>query len=263
MSLAILLAGLVTGLVLGIFGSGGSIITTPALLYLLDVEPKSAIAMSLGIVAVTASITALQHWRWGNVNLKITAVFGTFGVMGTYAGALLGVITPVVIQLTIFALVMYAAAYKMLKPKPKHKSQQHKSIGAAAVADCLDGYSDELQYTHIAIHGIAVGILTGVVGVGGGFLIVPALVLLSGLPMKQAVGTSLSIVALKSFAGFAGYAGAVEINYALMASFTGVAIVGSIIGSLISNRLPAALLKRGFGIFLVFVASYILFKSVL
>ena len=255
MSLAILISGLVTGLLLGIFGSGGSIITTPALLYLLDVEPKSAIAMSLGIVAVTATITALQHWRWGNVNLKITAVFGAFGVMGTYAGALLGVITPVVIQLTIFALVMYAAAYKMLKP-------QHKSLGAAAVAGCLDGYCDELQYTHIAIHGIAVGILTGVVGVGGGFLIVPALVLLSGLPMKQAVGTSLSIVALKSFAGFAGYAGAVEINYPLMASFTGVAIVGSIIGSLISNRLPAALLKRGFGIFLVFVASYILLKSV-
>ncbi|MFK5913719.1 MAG: sulfite exporter TauE/SafE family protein [Woeseiaceae bacterium] len=256
MSFAILISGLITGLMLGIFGSGGSIITTPALLYLLDVEPKSAIAMSLGIVAVTATITALQHWRWGNVNLKITAVFGTFGVIGTYGGALLGVVTPVVVQLTIFALVMYAAAYKMLKPK-------HKSIGAAAVTDCPDGHCDELHYKHIAIHGIAVGVLTGVVGVGGGFLIVPALVLLSGLPMKQAVGTSLSIVALKSFAGFAGYAGAVEINYVLMAYFTGVAIVGSVIGSLISKRLPSALLQRGFGTFLVFVASYILFKSVI
>jgi len=256
MSIAILISGLITGLLLGVFGSGGSIITTPALLYLLDVEAKSAIAMSLGIVAVTATITALQHWRWGNVNLKITAVFGVFGVIGTYGGALLGVITPIAVQLTIFALVMYAAAYKMLKPK-------HKSVGAATVADCLDGNSNELQYTHIAIHGIAVGVLTGVVGVGGGFLIVPALVLLSGLPMKQAVGTSLSIVALKSFAGFAGYAGAVEINYSLMASFTGVAIVGSVIGSLISNRLPAGLLQRGFGTFLVFVASYILFKSVI
>jgi len=255
MSFAILISGVITGLLLGIFGSGGSIITTPALLYLLDVEPKSAIAMSLGIVAVTATITALQHWRWGNVNLKITAVFGAFGVIGTYGGALLGVITPVTVQLTIFALVMYAAAYKMLKPK-------HKSVGAAAIADCLDGNCNELQYTHIAIHGIAIGILTGVVGVGGGFLIVPALVLLSGLPMKQAVGTSLSIVALKSFAGFAGYAGAVEINCVLMASFTGVAIVGSVFGSLISNRLPAALLQRGFGAFLVFVASYILLKSV-
>ena len=256
MSLAIIISGLITGLLLGIFGSGGSIITTPALLYLLEVEAKSAIAMSLGIVAVTATITAFQHWRWGNVNLKVTAVLGVFGVMGTYAGALLGVITPVVIQLTVFALVMYAAAYKMLKP-------QHKSVGAAAVADCFDGSCDELQYTHIAIHGIAVGVLTGVVGVGGGFLIVPALVLLSGLPMKQAVGTSLSIVALKSFAGFAGYAGAVEINYVLMANFTAIAIVGSVIGSLISKHLPSTLLQRGFGLFLLFVASYILFKSVI
>ena len=166
MSIAVIIAGLFTGLLLGIFGSGGSIATTPALLYLLDVEPKSAIAMSLGIVAITATITSFQHWRRGNVNLKVTAVFGAFGVIGTYAGALLGVITPVTIQLTIFALVMYAAAWKMLKP-------QHKSIGAAAVADCPAGNCDEFQYTHIAIHGIAVGILTGVVGVGGGFLIVP------------------------------------------------------------------------------------------
>jgi len=256
MSITILFSGLFTGLMLGIFGSGGSIATTPALLYLLNVEPKSAIAMSLGIVAITATISALQHWRHGNVNLKVTAVFGAFGVMGTYAGALLGIITPVTIQLTIFALVMYAAAWKMLKPK-------HKSVGAAAVIDCPNGDCDEFQYTHIAIHGIAVGVLTGVVGVGGGFLIVPALVLLSGLPMKQAIGTSLSIVALKSFAGFAGYAGAVDINYSLMANFTAVAIVASFIGSLISHRLPSTLLQKGFGSFLVVVASYIILKSVI
>jgi len=256
MSIAILFSGLFTGLMLGIFGSGGSIATTPALLYLLNVEPKSAIAMSLGIVAITATISALQHWRHGNVNLKVTAVFGAFGVMGTYAGALLGVITPVTIQLTIFALVMYAAAWKMLKPK-------HKSVGAAAVIDCPNGDCNEFQYTHIAIHGIAVGVLTGVVGVGGGFLIVPALVLLSGLPMKQAIGTSLSIVALKSFAGFAGYAGVVDINYTLMANFTAVAIVASFIGSLISHRLPSTLLQKGFGSFLVVVASYIILKSVI
>ena len=255
MSLAILLAGLVTGLLLGILGSGGSIITTPSLLYLLDVEAKSAIAMSLGIVAVTATITAIQHWFKGHVNLKVTAVFGLFGVMGTYAGALLGVVTPVTIQLITFALVMYAAAWKMLTPK-------HKSVGAAVVASS-SGIHDQFKYTHIAFHGIAVGVLTGFVGVGGGFLIVPALVLLSGLPMKQAVGTSLSIVALKSFAGFAGYAGAVDINYTLMATFTSIAIVGSFVGSHICHRLPGKTLQRGFGIFLLVIASYILIKSVL
>lgn len=259
MTVSVLIAGLLTGVLLGVFGSGGSIVTTPALLYLLNVEPKSAIAMSLGIVAITASVTAWQHWRRGNVNLKVTAVFGAFGVVGTYAGALLGIITPVTIQLTIFALVMYAAAWKMLKPQ----AQQHRSLGAAAVADCPNGNCDTVQYTHIAIHGVSVGILTGVVGVGGGFLIVPALVLLSGLSMKQAIGTSLSIVALKSFAGFAGYAGAVQIDYGLMASFSAIAIVGSVAGGMLCHRLPAELLKRGFGAFLVLVASYILLKSVL
>ncbi len=86
MSISIIIAGLVTGMLLGVFGSGGSIITMPALLYLLDVEPKSAIAMSLGIVAITATITAMQHWRHGNVDLRITAIFGLFGVLGTYLG---------------------------------------------------------------------------------------------------------------------------------------------------------------------------------
>lgn len=257
MTLSAILAGLATGIVLGIFGSGGSIITTPALLYLLDVEAKSAIAMSLGIVAITASITALQHWRAGNVNLRVTAVFGLFGIFGTYAGARLGVITPVVIQLTLFALVMYAAAWRMLKP-----ARPHRSVGAAAVVTA-DVCTSNRCLTHVALHGILVGLLTGLVGVGGGFLIVPALVLLSGLSMKQAIGTSLAIVAVKSFAGFAGYAGAVPIDYGLMAVFTAVAIVGSVLGTRFANRLSAETLKRGFAVFLLFVASYILLNNFL
>lgn len=260
MSLSIIIAGLFTGLLLGVFGSGGSIVTMPALLYLLDIEPKSAIAMSLGIVAITATITAMQHWRHGNVDLRITAVFGLFGVIGTYFGALAGVITPVIIQLSIFALVMYAAAWKMLKPEKK--TQKNRSVGAMAVDLTADNV-DELKYGHIAVHGITVGILTGIVGVGGGFLIVPALVLLSGLSMKKAVGTSLSIVSLKSFAGFAGYAGSVSIDYQMMGIFTVIAVIGSLAGSQLGHRLPAELLKRGFGGFLLLVASYILFKSVL
>lgn len=257
MSISIIIAGLITGMLLGIFGSGGSIITMPALLYLLDVDPKSAIAMSLGIVAITATVTAVQHWYKGNVNLRITAIFGLFGVIGTFAGAKLGVITPVFIQLTVFAIIMYAAAWKMLKPAAKHKS-----VGAAC-AECADGFCDDLDYKEIAMHGIAVGILTGVVGVGGGFLIVPALVLLSGLPMKKAIGTSLGIVSLKSFAGFAGYASAVAIDYSMMAVFTLIAITGSLAGSQIAHYLPANQLKKGFGGFLLLVASYILIKQII
>lgn len=258
MTLSAILAGLATGIVLGIFGSGGSIVTTPALLYLLQVEAKSAIAMSLGIVAVTATITALQHRRAGNVNLTVTAVFGLFGIAGTYAGARLGVITPVLIQLALFALVMYAAAWKMLKP-----ARPHRSVGAAAVSEVSEGCSSPRCLSHVALHGILVGVLTGLVGVGGGFLIVPALVLLSGLPMKQAVGTSLAIVAVKSYAGFAGYAGEVPIDYGLMAVFTAVAVAGSFLGTRYANRLSAETLRRGFAVFLLFVASYILLNTFL
>ncbi|SCZ58368.1 sulfite exporter TauE/SafE family protein [Thiohalomonas denitrificans] len=256
MSLSALIAGLFTGIVLGIFGSGGSIITTPALLYLLSVEPKSAIAMSLGIVAITATITALQHWFKGNVNLKITAVFGLFGIVGTYAGARLGVITPVVVQLSIFALVMYAAAWKMLKP-----ARPHRSAGAAVV-EAAEVCSGGRCLVHVAVHGIVVGALTGLVGVGGGFLIVPALVLLSRLPMKQAIGTSLAIVSIKSYAGFAGYMGDVPIDYGLMAVFTAVAIAGSVVGTRFAHRISGDALKRGFAIFLMLVATYILANQI-
>ncbi len=117
MIIASLIAGLITGMLLGLLGSGGSIITIPALLYLLNVEPKTAIAMSLGIVSVTAVFSACQHWRRGNLNLKITLIFGLFSIVGTFAGTRLGLVTPVAVQLGLFALVMYAAAYKMLKPK--------------------------------------------------------------------------------------------------------------------------------------------------
>lgn len=257
MTLSAILAGLITGTVLGIFGSGGSIVTTPALLYLLHIEPKSAIAMSLGIVAITATITALQHWHKGNVNLRVTAVFGFFGIFGTYAGARLGVITPVVVQLTLFALVMYAAAWKMLRP-----ARMHRSVGAAAVIGeevCASGRC----MVHVAVHGVVVGALTGLVGVGGGFLIVPALVLLSRLSMKQAIGSSLAIVAIKSYAGFAGYLGEVAIDYGLMAVFTAVAIAGSVAGTQFAHRVSGEALKKGFAVFLMLVASYILYNNFL
>lgn len=252
---SVLLAGLVCGLLLGVFGSGGSIVTTPALLYLLDVPPKSAIAMSLGIVAMTATLTALQHWRRGNVNPRVTVVFGLFGVLGTYAGARVGVFTPVVIQLVLFALVMYAAAWRMLRP-----TRVPRSVGAAAVMPA-DACSSRRCLAHVAGHGVVVGALTGLVGVGGGFLIVPALVLLSGLSMRQAVGTSLAIVAVKSYAGFAGYLGAVPIDYGLMGAFTAVAVMGSIVATRLAQRISGEALKRGFAVFLMLVATYILFNS--
>lgn len=253
MNLLAILAGAATGIVLGVFGSGGSIITTPSLLYLLQVEPKAAIAMSLGVVAITATITAVDNWRRGAVDLRVALIFGGFGMVGTFAGARLGVYTPVAIQLGLFALVMYAAAYKMLRSKKAAPVPAGGDASAAAPTH---------RIAHIAAHGLVVGVLTGLVGVGGGFLIVPALVLLSGIPMKRAVGTSLAIVAAKSYAGFAGYVTAVPINYALMGSFTAVTVAGSFAGTHLAHKVSAEALKRSFAVFLLLVATYILYKTV-
>lgn len=257
MTILSVLAGAFTGILLGLLGSGGSIITIPALIYLLDVDPKQAIAMSLGVVAVTAAITAVNHWRRGNVDLKVAAIFGLFGMAGTYAGTRLGVITPVVIQLTVFAVVMYAAAYRMFRPK----NPELKAVGADVVRHmpALEPVSSSMW--QIAALGIGVGALTGFVGVGGGFLIVPALVLLSRIPMKRAVGTSLVVVVFNCITGFAGYSGAVPVNYLLMFTFTAVAIAGSFFGAMLSSRISADALKRSFAVFLVFVATYILLKN--
>lgn len=266
-----ILAGLATGSVLGLFGSGGSIIALPALMYLLHVEPKSAIAMSLGVVAVTAAVSGLDKWRRGLVDVKVALVFGLFGVAGTFAGARLGLLTPVTLQLGLFALVMYAAAWRMLKPI-KVAAPARNVAGVSGGADVfpaqvavLSGCSEFFSpcMAHIAVHGIGVGVLTGLVGVGGGFLIVPALVLLSGIPMKTAVGTSLVIVAAKSLAGFAGYIGGVAIDWGVMGVFTALTVAGSFVGAHFAHRLSQEALKKTFAWFLVAVASYILFKSVI
>ncbi len=265
MGISAILAGLATGLVLGLFGSGGSIIALPALIYLLHVEPKSAIAMSLGVVAVTATVSALDNWRRGLVDVRVAMVFGLFGVAGTFAGARLGLLTPVTIQLGLFALVMYAAAWRMLRPArlaaPAAGGGAQPDGNVAVIGGCRDFFSPCMG--HIALHGIGVGVLTGLVGVGGGFLIVPALVLLSGIPMKTAVGTSLAIVAAKSYAGFAGYMGGVPIDWALMGSFTAITVIGSFAGAHFSARISQDALKKAFAWFLVVVATYILFKSVI
>lgn len=264
MDILALLAGTATGIVLGLFGSGGSIIALPALLYLLHVEPKSAIAMSLGVVATTAFITAVRHWRGGNVDVPVALVFGLFGVAGSFAGTRLGLAVPATVQLSFFALVMYAAAWRMLRQPPplSRPAADIVSAGDGVAALRCDTYFSPCM-ARIALHGIGVGALTGLVGAGGGFLIVPALVLLSGIPMKQAIGTSLAIVAANSSAGFAGYLGRVSVDYGLMASFTAVTVGGSFLGTRLARTLSQDRLKKAFGLFLLAVASHILVKSVI
>jgi uncharacterized membrane protein YfcA len=243
------LAGLATGIVLGLLGSGGAVLTVPALVYLLGVAPKSAIAMSLGIVGITAAIAGVAHWRRDNVDLPVAAGFAGFGMIGTYVGTRIGIGLPAAAQLVVFALVMYGAALRMLRR------------GADDVPPAASGRF-AVRAGRVAALGTGLGVLTGVIGVGGGFLIVPALVLFAGLSMQEAIGTSLVVVTTNAATGFVGYLGTVGIDWQLFVTFTAIAVVGSFFGAAISRRLSAQRLRTGFAWFLVITATYMVWREV-
>lgn len=251
-SLGLALA-LLVGLSLGLLGGGGSILTVPILVYGLGFGAKQAIAMSLAIVGATSLLGAFGHWRAGNVNLRVAAIFGVVAMAGTYLGARLAVFFSGAAQLVLFALVMLLAAFFMLR--------EGRPSAANGPAEPDGGSLAEMPLLKIAAEGLAVGVLTGLVGVGGGFLVVPALVLLGKVPIKEAVGTSLLIIALKSAAGFVGYLGQVEIPWGAMLIFTAVAGVGILVGTFLVRFVPAKALQRAFAIFLVAMGLFILYQN--
>ena len=237
------------GLSLGLLGSGGSILTVPVLVFLLGQDEKTAIAGSLFIVGSIALAGGLQFLRAGFIQWRSVLTFGVPGMLGTYLGAFLAAYVSGVMQLALFALVMLVASYFMLRPL----DLQHADATPRAT-------------WKIASDGLIVGIITGLVGVGGGFLIVPALVLLGGLGMHQAVATSLIIIALKSFSGFYKYLDvleeqSLELDWNTLLIVTALGIAGSFAGSRIARRLPQDKLKRWFGYFLIVMGIYILARS--
>lgn len=248
-SLLILPGALAIGLSLGLLGSGGSILTVPVLVYLIGQDEKVAIAGSLFIVGSIALAGGLQFLRAGFIQWRSVIVFGLPGMLGTYLGAVLAAYLTGVMQLTLFALVMLSASWFMLRPLDLEHADR---TGRAT--------------WKIAADGLIVGVVTGLVGVGGGFLIVPALVLLGGLGMHQAVATSLIIIALKSFSGFYKYLDvleqqSLELDWKTLLIVTGLGIAGSIAGSKLARRLPQNKLKRWFGYFLIVMGIYILVRS--
>lgn len=236
------------GIALGLLGGGGSILTVPVLVYVLGFPAKEGIAMGLAVVGLASLVGAVGHWRRGNVRLGAALAFGGVAMFGTLAGARLAVYMSGTTQLVIFAIVMLAAAWFMFRnasrsePAPGTEVEKPRPLILAASA-------------------IGVGLLTGVAGVGGGFLIVPALVLLVGLPMREAVGTSLVIITLNSFIGFAGYLGTVEVPWGWLGSFSGVAMLGIVVGTRVSAHVGQQALKRGFSVFLLAMALFILAKN--
>ena len=238
------------GISLGLLGSGGSILTVPVLVYLIGQDEKVAIAGSLFIVGSIALAASLQFIRAGLIQWRSVVIFGIPGMAGTWIGAFLAGWIPGVTQLALFAVVMLVASWLMLRP-PDLES-------AKAVPRAI---------WKIAGDGLIVGIITGLVGVGGGFLIVPALVLLGGLTMRQAVATSLLIIALKSFSGFYKYIDVLEqqglaLDWQTLFLVTGLGIAGSFAGSHLAKRLPQDKLRTGFGYFLIVMGLYILVRSV-
>jgi uncharacterized membrane protein YfcA len=243
MIVAVLLSILI-GLSLGLLGGGGSILTIPILTYALDVEPKHAIAMSLFVVGATSAVGAFQHALSGRVRVRTAAVFGGAGIVGAFAGGRLDRFMPAGVLLTAFAVLMVVMALAMLRGRKE-----------------LDVAAGPRPVARIALEGAAVGFMTGMVGAGGGFVVVPALVLLVGLPMREAVATSLLVIALNSFAGFAGSLGHVTLDWPLTAVVTGAAVAGAIAGTALSARVPQAALRRMFAWFVLAMAAYMLWRQ--
>ncbi|MEA5599194.1 sulfite exporter TauE/SafE family protein [Rivularia sp. UHCC 0363] len=253
--LSLVLAGGI-GLSLGLMGGGGSVLALPVLVYVMGVPPKSAIAMTLVIVGTVSLLGLIPHWRAGNVNLKTALVFGSATMVGTFTGAKIATL-PVVsetFQMLLFAVVMLLAAGFMI----------YRSARPLKTDDLLALYPQPVCrfcWLWLLIEGLGVGILTGLVGVGGGFAIVPALVLLAKVPMKQAIGTSLLIIIANSVSGFLGYLGHVDLDWHLMVSFIFAASLGTIPGAYLAQFVPAQRLQKVFGYFLLVVATFVLVQN--
>ena len=255
------IASVIIGISLGLIGGGGSILTVPVLVYLFGVNPLLATAYSLFIVGSTSLVGAVPKYKQGLVNLKTALIFGAPAIAAVYITRkfivpaipeevfTIGtfIVTKSILTMLLFAVLMLFASYSMIKGRNEDEN------GNAG--------EQKFNYPLILLEGTVVGILTGLVGAGGGFLIIPALVLLSKLPMKQAVGTSLLIIAAKSLIGFLGDICHQTIDWKLLILVTMLAITGIFIGNGLSKKVPGAKLKKGFGWFVLIMGIYIIVKE--
>ncbi len=253
-------ASVLVGLVLGMLGGGGSILSIPILVYLFQIEPVLASAYSLFIVGITSFVGAVPKYREHLVNLKTGILFGIPSIVSIFSTRtwIVPAIPEIVFQtesfvltkrillLGLFALLMVLASFSMIKNR-KEDTRQHTRFRTFLVL----------------IEGILIGFLTGLVGAGGGFLIIPALVFLTGLNFKTAVGTSLFIIAINSIIGFLGDVLTQEIDWIFLLSITALAVIGILIGNVLSRKIHATNLRKAFGWLTLFMGIFILVKEVL
>lgn len=252
--LAAILA-ILMGVTLGFLGGGGSILTVPILHYVLDVPAKETIASSLIIVGTTASMGLVSHARHGNVVWRTGLIFAGFAMLGAFGGGQLAQFLAGPVLLLLFGLLMLVTGVAMLR---KQRGGGRASHGAPS-APQLAGH--RRPWWVLGLIGLFVGLLTGTVGAGGGFLIVPALVLLGGLGVLEAIGTSLLVIAMNSLAGFAGHATHVELDWQLTLIFTAIAAVGTLIGTRIARRTSPDKLRAGFAYFVFVMAGFVIYKE--
>lgn len=252
-------SALAIGLLLGLIGAGGSILSVPAFVYLFSIKPLKATVYSLFVVGFTALVGAASYWKGGYLRWRVALLFASPAIVGIYVARkiLLPALPEVVFHLgdkpmtrdsvilLVFAVTMMAAAVTMLRNNPQ-------------MAEVKSNSPTKGRILLIPIQGLLVGTVTGFVGAGGGFLIIPGLVILVGLPMKEAVGTSLFIVAINSLLGFLiGAAELPHIEWHLLVPFLGLAIAGNFLGTWLSQKISAGTLRVGFGWFIVAMAIYI------
>lgn len=235
------------GIALGLLGGGGSILTVPLLAYVAGMDAKEAIATSLLVVGVTSLVGAVSHARAGRVQWRTGLIFGAAGMAGAYAGGILARFIPGTVLLIGFAVMMIATAVAMLRGRKNVKTAEN---------------GHRLPVPKIVAEGLVVGLVTGLVGAGGGFLVVPALALLGGLPMPVAVGTSLIVIGMKSFAGLGGYLSSVQINWSVALAVTAAAVLGSLVGTRLTALVNPDMLRKTFGWFVLAMSSVILAQEI-
>lgn len=245
-ALTVALATLV-GLSLGLLGGGGSILMVPLLAYVTGLDAKQAIATSLLVVGVTSAVGVISHARASHVRWRIGAVFGVAGMVGAYGGGLVSGFVPGSLLLVGFAAAMITAAIAMLRGRT-----ERTDINA----------SHTMPVAKTIVEGVGVGFVTGLVGAGGGFLVVPALAILGGLPMQAAIGTSLVVIAMNSFAGLAGHLTGGQIDWGLAAMVATAAVGGAVIGAKLNALVNPEALRQAFGWFVLAMSSVILAEEI-
>lgn len=255
------IASALIGVALGLIGGGGSILTVPVMVYLFGVTPLLATSYSLFIVGSTSLIGSVSNFRNGLINLKATFFFGTASVITVFATRrflvpmiptkiiTIGtfIVTESFLTMVMFGLLMLVASISMIRDKGDDGPDKECS-------DCI-------KFFKLLGYGVSIGLVTGLLGAGGGFLLIPALVFLVKLPIKKAIGTSLAIIAMNSLFGFAGDIGHFNIDWVFLLSITGIAVAGIFIGGLLNKKIPGEKLKKGFGWFVLVMGIYILVRE--